>query len=156
MSARLPHCCNEEALTKRLRKAVPGIRVSNKFIYPFEIDTVHGSLGIVVRDGAIRTRFDQVPAEAPQGAPLNRFSGKWNFEFLLGADDAQRAVEAIAAVAITATAADAPACPPVKVLPATERLLRHRSTAPGESLAALAQRSRSQRSQQQSQPGLFG
>ena len=50
-------------------------------MYEHRIETKHGLLRLSVCDTAIRTRFDDVPPIAPDGASLNPHSGKWNFEF---------------------------------------------------------------------------
>lgn len=60
--------------------AVPDERDHPEYRH-FCIETIYGPLRISPRDTAIRTQFDRVPPVAPSGAPLNRFSGKWNFEF---------------------------------------------------------------------------
>jgi hypothetical protein len=50
-------------------------------MYEHRLETKHGLLCLSVCDNAIRTRFDNVPPCNPAGAPLNPYSGKWNFEF---------------------------------------------------------------------------
>ena len=47
----------------------------------FEAETIYGRLRLFPCHSAIRTRFDVVPPIHPTGAPLNPYSGKWNFEF---------------------------------------------------------------------------
>ena len=49
--------------------------------YEFRLETRHGLLRLAPGENSIRTRFDDIPASAPAGAPLNPYSGKWNFEF---------------------------------------------------------------------------
>jgi hypothetical protein len=70
----------EDALTTCL----PGLKHTPERMYQFHLPTKLGTLLISPCDGAIRTRFDEVPPAAPCGAPLNPYSGKWNFE---GLDD---------------------------------------------------------------------
>lgn len=45
------------------------------------ISTRYGGLRLFPCETAIRTCFDTVPSVNPAGAPLNPYSGKWNFEF---------------------------------------------------------------------------
>lgn len=46
-----------------------------------QIETIYGLLYLMPNDEALRTRFEVVPKTDPGGTSLNRFSGKWNFEF---------------------------------------------------------------------------
>jgi len=76
----------------------------------FVLDTIHGRLRVFPRESAIRTRFDQIPASAPAGASLNRFSGKWNFEFGMPPTELElaHAVESIAAILVPRAASAGP------------------------------------------------
>lgn len=63
----------------------------------FVIETIHGPLRLFPYAEAIRSRFETVPKVELPGAPLNRFSGKWNFEFSLVPTDVDLAL-AISAI----------------------------------------------------------
>jgi len=77
----IPAARIEDALTT----ALPGLRRRAEHLcYQYHLPTKLGTLLISPCDGAIRTRFDEVPSAAPCGASLNPYSGKWNFE---GLDD---------------------------------------------------------------------
>jgi hypothetical protein len=67
-----------------LKTCLPGLQHTPEAMYPYHLQTAFGELLISPCDGAIRTRFEDVPAAAPCGASLNPYSGKWNFE---GLDD---------------------------------------------------------------------
>lgn len=75
----------EVAMRAKIEKAVLSLGAQRSAketgIYPFWVETIHGRLWISPCATAIRTRFDSIPREAPWGTSLNRFSGKWNFEF---------------------------------------------------------------------------
>lgn len=65
---------------------------SGSTMYQFRLETIHGLLHLSPCDNAIRTRFDDIPAVPPAGAPLNPYSGKWNFELSDKPDDRELAV----------------------------------------------------------------
>ena len=67
-----------------LKTCLPGLQHTPEAMYQYHLPTKLGALLISPCDGAIRTRFEEVPPAAPCGAPLNPYSGKWNFE---GLDD---------------------------------------------------------------------
>lgn len=67
--------------------------------YQFSLETVFGPLLISPCNSAIRTRFETVPMAAPAGAPLNTYSGKWNFECLDDASEVGRALYWIGRIA---------------------------------------------------------
>lgn len=68
-----------------LRACLPGLTLrGEQHVHRYELRTKLGPLYISPCDGAIRTFFEEVPPSAPCGAPLNPYSGKWNFE---GLDD---------------------------------------------------------------------
>ena len=67
-----------------LKTCLPGLQHTPEAMYPYHLQTAFGTLLISPCDGAIRTRFEEVPPAAPCGASLNPYSGKWNFE---GLDD---------------------------------------------------------------------
>ncbi len=76
-----------------LKACLPGLLPRGSGLcYGFELDTKLGKLFISPCDGAIRTRFDEVPAAAPCGTSLNPYSGKWNFEGLDDDADVGRAI----------------------------------------------------------------
>lgn len=56
------------------------LQSADGFCYKLRLFTKLGTLRISPCDGAIRTVFDEVPKCEPIGAPLNQYSGKWNFE----------------------------------------------------------------------------
>ncbi len=66
-------------------------------MYGFKLNTIHGMLHIAPYGEAIRTRFNDIPVSPPAGAPLNRYSGKWNFEFGLHPTD-EELEQAIASI----------------------------------------------------------
>jgi hypothetical protein len=76
-----------------LKACLPGLlpRESGA-IYGFELDTKLGKLYLSPCDGAIRTRFEDVPVAAPCGTSLNPYSGKWNFEGLDDDSEVGRAI----------------------------------------------------------------
>ena len=67
-----------------LNTCLPGLQHAAGAMYQYHLQTAFGTLLISPCDGAIRTRFEEVPPAAPCGASLNPYSGKWNFE---GLDD---------------------------------------------------------------------
>ena len=68
-----------------LKTSLPGLqRRGEHLCYQYHLPTKLGTLLISPCDGAIRTRFEEVPLAAPSGASLNPYTGKWNFE---GLDD---------------------------------------------------------------------
>lgn len=68
-----------------LKAGLPDLRRRADYrSYQYYLPTKLGTLLISPCDGAIRTRFEEVPPAAPCGASLNPYSGKWNFE---GLDD---------------------------------------------------------------------
>ena len=67
-----------------LKTCLPGLQHTPEAMYQYHLQTALGTLLISPCDGAIRTRFEEVPPAAPCGASLNPYSGKWNFE---GLDD---------------------------------------------------------------------
>lgn len=67
-----------------LKTSLPGLQHTPEGMYPYHLQTAFGELHISPCNGAIRTRFEEVPPAAPCGASLNPHSGKWNFE---GLDD---------------------------------------------------------------------
>jgi hypothetical protein len=67
-----------------LKTCLPGLQHTPAAMYQYHLPTELGTLLISPCDGAIRTRFEEVPPAAPCGTSLNPYSGKWNFE---GLDD---------------------------------------------------------------------
>ena len=67
-----------------LKACLPGLQHTPDAMYPYCLPTKLGALLISPCDGAIRTRFEEVPPAEPCGTRLNPYSGKWNFE---GLDD---------------------------------------------------------------------
>jgi hypothetical protein len=67
-----------------LKTCLPGLQHTPEAMYQYHLPTKLGTLLISPCDGAIRTRFEEVPPAAPCGTSLNPYSGKWNFE---GLDD---------------------------------------------------------------------
>jgi hypothetical protein len=65
-----------------LKTCLPGLQHTPEAMYQYHLPTKLGTLLISPCEGAIRTRFEEVPQSAPWGAPLNPYSGKWNFEGL--------------------------------------------------------------------------
>jgi hypothetical protein len=86
----------EDALKACLQGLLPR---DSGLCYGYELDTQLGKLLISPCDGAIRTRFDEVPPAAPCGASLNPYSGKWNFEGLDDDADVGRAIYWIGRIA---------------------------------------------------------
>ena len=77
----IPAARTEDAL----KTGLPDLqRCAEHLCYQYHLPTKLGTLLISPCDGAIRTRFEEVPPAAPCGASLNPYSGKWNFE---GLDD---------------------------------------------------------------------
>lgn len=69
-------------IEKELRSFLPKLQPTSREMYPYQLPTGYGILWIAPCDGAIRTRFEDVPTVAPVGTSLNPYSGKWNFEGL--------------------------------------------------------------------------
>jgi hypothetical protein len=83
-----------------LKACLPGLQPrGDGLCYGYELDTQLGKLLISPCDGAIRTRFDEVPLAAPCGTSLNPYSGKWNFEGLDDDADVGRAIYWIGRIA---------------------------------------------------------
>lgn len=66
-----------EELQSRLLEI--GAESSLDFVYDLRIQTKYGNLCVFIEPECVYTRFDTIPAEAPEGAELNKHSGKWNF-----------------------------------------------------------------------------
>lgn len=85
MPRRKPKTVTAARIEAALIAALPALtKRAPHLCHPYELSTILGTLHISPCDGAIRTCFETVPAAAPVGAPLNSYSGKWNFE---GLDD---------------------------------------------------------------------
>jgi hypothetical protein len=69
-----------EKILAALVHVFPNLREMPNRYNDWHLPTIHGSLFIHPADNAIRTHFEAIPESAPDGAPLNRYSGKWNFE----------------------------------------------------------------------------
>jgi hypothetical protein len=67
-----------------LKTGLPSLKPTGTCMYEYELPTKLDTLYISPCEGAIRTRFEDVPPAAPCGTSLNPYSGKWNFE---GLDD---------------------------------------------------------------------
>jgi hypothetical protein len=80
---RKPRTISAARIETALKTGLPGIQYNGGH-YQYHLPTKLGTLWISPCDGAIRTRFEEVPPAAPCGASLNPYSGKWNFE---GLDD---------------------------------------------------------------------
>ncbi len=87
-----PKTFSAARLEADLKACLPRLQATPQEMYPFKLATGSGVLWICPCDGAIRTRFDEVPKEEPVGASLNRDSGTWNFE---GLDETARVARAI-------------------------------------------------------------
>ncbi len=89
--------------------AVPDEHDDPEYDYrSFVINTIHGPLRLFPYAEAIRSRFETVPKGVNlPGAPLNPFSGKWNFEFSLIPQEAEleAAIAAIRSILPVAQAA---------------------------------------------------
>lgn len=85
--------CTKAAIQRALIDRFPQLSATRGALYGFRLDTKLGPLALHPADCAIRTRFDEVPLAAPVGAPLNPYSGKWNFEGLDDAADVGRALD---------------------------------------------------------------
>ncbi|MBN8474515.1 hypothetical protein [Sulfuritalea sp.] len=82
---RKPKTISASRIEGALKTGLPGLlRRAENLCYQYELPTKLGTLLISPCEGAIRTRFEDVPPAAPCGASLNSYSGKWNFE---GLDD---------------------------------------------------------------------
>ena len=82
---RKPKTISAARIEDALKTCLHGLlRRAEHLCYQYELPTKLGTLLISPCEGAIRTRFEDVPPAAPCGAPLNPYSGKWNFE---GLDD---------------------------------------------------------------------
>ena len=82
---RTPKTVSMSRIDDALKTCLPGlVRRAEDLCYQYELPTILGTLFISPCEGAIRTRFDEVPPAAPCGTSLNPYSGKWNFE---GLDD---------------------------------------------------------------------
>jgi len=79
-------------IAESLIEAIPELQTTARQMYPYSLDTLLGKLWISPCDGAIRTCFDVVPPIEPVGAPLNKYSGKWNFEGLEDNSDIGRSI----------------------------------------------------------------
>jgi hypothetical protein len=75
-----------------LKTCLPSLQATEREMYPYRLPTAYGTLWISPCDGAIRTRFEEVPPTAPCGTSLNPYSGKWNFECLDDDADVGRAI----------------------------------------------------------------
>lgn len=73
----------EAALQKKVEAVLLslGAKPDTESGYQFVLETAYGPLRLTAYATAIRTRFDKVPAHFPAGPAVNKFSGKWNFEF---------------------------------------------------------------------------
>ncbi len=74
-----PKTTSAARIEDALKTCLPGLQHRAE-----HLPTRLGTLLISPCDGAIRTRFEEVPPAAPCGTSLNPYSGKWNFE---GLDD---------------------------------------------------------------------
>lgn len=82
---RKPKTISAARIEDALKTCLPGLqRREEHLCYQYELPTKLGTLLISPCEGAIRTRFEDVPPVAPCGTSLNPYSGKWNFE---GLDD---------------------------------------------------------------------
>lgn len=82
---RKPRSIPAARIKDALKTSLPGFQHHAEHLgYQYHLPTKLGTLLISPCDGAIRTRFEEVPPAAPCGASLNPYSGKWNFE---GLDD---------------------------------------------------------------------
>lgn len=75
-----------------LRRCLPQLETTPREMYPYQLPTIFGILWISPCDGAIRTRFEDVPSAETTGTSLNPYSGKWNFECLDDDADVGRAI----------------------------------------------------------------
>ena len=81
---RKPKTIPAARIEEALKASLPGLQQTDRYTHPYYLPTTLGTLLISPCNGAIRTRFEEVPPTAPCGAHLNPYSGKWNFE---GLDD---------------------------------------------------------------------
>lgn len=81
---RNPKTISAAGIENALKACLPGLTPTGTCMYEYKLPTALGKLLISPCEGAIRTRFEDVPPAAPSGASLNPYSGKWNFE---GLDD---------------------------------------------------------------------
>jgi hypothetical protein len=79
---RKPKTISAPRIEDALKTCLPGLQHTPEAMYQYHLTTKLGTLLISPCDGAIRTRFEEVPPAAPCGTSFNPYSGKWNFEGL--------------------------------------------------------------------------
>jgi hypothetical protein len=79
---RKPRTISAARIEDALKTCLSGLQHTPEAMYQYHLLTKLGTLLISPCDGAIRTRFEEVPPAAPCGTSFNPYSGKWNFEGL--------------------------------------------------------------------------